>query len=76
MKQDPNAHETKAHRDARMHWWREARFGMFIHWGLYAEPAGTYQGKQTRSIGEWIMHDLKIPVADYAELAKSFNPVQ
>ncbi|MDR3688354.1 MAG: alpha-L-fucosidase [Fimbriimonas sp.] len=75
-RQDPNAGETKAHRDARMHWWREARFGMFIHWGLYAEPAGEYNGKRTDSIGEWIMHDLKIPVADYAELAKKFDPEQ
>ncbi|MHB8634862.1 MAG: alpha-L-fucosidase [Fimbriimonadaceae bacterium] len=73
---DPNAGETKAHRDARMHWWREARFGMFIHWGLYAELAGTYQGKRTPNIGEWIMHDFKIPVADYAALAKQFDPEQ
>ncbi|HWD37985.1 MAG TPA: alpha-L-fucosidase [Fimbriimonas sp.] len=73
---DPNAGETKAHRDARMRWWRQARFGMFIHWGLYAVPAGEYKGRRTPSIGEWIMHDLKIPVADYAELAKQFNPVQ
>ena len=33
--------ETTAQRDARMKWWREARFGMFIHWGLYSVPAGT-----------------------------------
>jgi alpha-L-fucosidase len=32
--------ETRAQRDARMQWWRDARFGMFIHWGLYAVPAG------------------------------------
>jgi alpha-L-fucosidase len=73
---DPNADETKAHRDARMKWWREARFGMFIHWGLYAVPAGTWNGARTPSIGEWIMHDLKIPVADYAALAHEFDPVQ
>jgi alpha-L-fucosidase len=73
---DPNANETKEHRDARMKWWREARFGMFIHWGLYAVPAGEYKGVQTRSIGEWIMHDLKIPVAEYAGLTAKFNPVQ
>ncbi|HLK15006.1 MAG TPA: alpha-L-fucosidase [Fimbriimonadaceae bacterium] len=73
---DPNAGETKAHRDARMKWWREARFGMFIHWGLYAELEGEYKGVRTPNIGEWIMHDEKIPVADYAELAKKFNPVQ
>ncbi|HVT10880.1 MAG TPA: alpha-L-fucosidase [Fimbriimonadaceae bacterium] len=71
---DPNVKETKAHRDARMKWWREARFGMFIHWGLYAQLAGEYKGIRTGSIGEWIMHDLKIPVADYANLAKEFDP--
>lgn len=44
--------ETPAQRDARMQWWREARFGMFIHWGLYSIPAGTWQGKQIPGIGE------------------------
>jgi alpha-L-fucosidase len=38
--------ETQAQRDARMAWWREARFGMFIHWGLYSIPAGTWDGKR------------------------------
>jgi hypothetical protein len=37
-----------------MKWWREARFGLFIHWGVYSVPAGTYQGKAVESIGEWI----------------------
>jgi alpha-L-fucosidase len=36
--------ETKEQRDARMKWWREARFGMFIHWGVYSVPAGVYHG--------------------------------
>jgi alpha-L-fucosidase len=66
--------ETPAQRDARMAWWREARFGMFIHWGLYAIPAGTWQGKQVPSIGEWIMNTGSIPVADYKALAPQFNP--
>ena len=44
--------ETVAQRDARMSWWREARFGMFIHWGLYSIPAGTWNGKQVSGIGE------------------------
>jgi alpha-L-fucosidase len=66
--------ETPAQRDARMAWWREARFGMFIHWGLYSVPAGTWNGKQTTHIGEWIMNDLSIPVADYKAFAKDFNP--
>jgi alpha-L-fucosidase len=68
--------ETKAQRDARMKWWREARFGMFIHWGLYSVPAGTYHGKQIGGIGEWIMNEGEIPVAEYAGYAKQFNPVK
>jgi len=73
---DPHAHETTAQRDARMHWWREARYGLFINMGLYSVPAGVYQGRPTPVLGEWMMHDLRIPVADYAALAKQFNPVE
>lgn len=67
-------HENSAARDARMAWWREARFGMFIHWGLYSEPAGTWKGKQIPGTGEWIMNNASIPVADYKDLATTFNP--
>jgi alpha-L-fucosidase len=73
---DPYANETPAQRDARMEWWREARFGMFIHWGVYAVPAGTYNGKQIGGIGEWIMNRGKIPMAEYQTYAKDFNPVK
>jgi alpha-L-fucosidase len=66
--------ETAAQKDARMAWWREARFGMFIHWGLYSIPAGTWDGKQIPGIGEWIMNNASIPVADYKALATQFNP--
>src|SRR4051812_45526219 len=52
--------ETNAQRDARMKWWREARFGMFIHWGVSSVPAGTWNGKQIAGIGEWIMNRGKI----------------
>jgi len=62
--------------DKRMAWWREARFGMFIHWGVYAVPAGTYNGQKINRIGEWIMNRGKIPVADYQAFAKQFNPVK
>ena len=44
-----------------MAWWRDARFGMFIHWGLYSIPAGTWDGKQIPGIGEWIMNNASIP---------------
>ena len=73
---DPHANETKTERDKRMYWWRQARFGMFIHWGLYSVPAGTWNGIRSNGAGEWLMHDDKIPVADYAALAKQFDPVQ
>jgi len=66
--------ETAAQRDARMAWWREARFGMFIHWGLYSIPAGKWDGKEIPGIGEWIMNRATIPVADYKALAAQFNP--
>src|SRR4051812_7089587 len=60
----------------RMEWWREARFGMFIHWGVYSVPAGTYKGQQINRLGEWIMNRGKIPVADYQAFAKQFNPIK
>jgi alpha-L-fucosidase len=72
----PYANETKEQKDARMAWWRDARFGMFIHWGVYAVPAGTWKGHQVKGIGEWIMNRGKIPVAEYKEFAKQFNPVK
>lgn len=58
------------------HWWLDAKFGLFIHWGLYAIPAGEWKGTRTRNIAEWIMHDLKIPKEEYEPLAGSFHPSQ
>lgn len=69
---DPYATETKADRDKRMAWWREAKFGMFIHWGVYAVPAGRYQDKPT-GFGEWILHRAKIPLGEYRAYAKDFT---
>lgn len=66
--------ETPAQHNARMAWWREARFGMFIHWGLYSELAGTWNGNQVPGLGEWIMNNASIPVDEYQPLAKPFNP--
>jgi alpha-L-fucosidase len=68
--------ETKAERDARMAWWREARFGMFIHWGLYSIAAGEWNGKSVPGGGEWLMNTANAPVAEYERLAKRFNPVK
>ena len=67
---------ASAKNDPRLDWWRDAKFGMFIHWGLYAVPAGTWKGEKIRGIGEWIMLRARIPVAEYEEFAKVFNPVK
>ena len=64
-------------KDERMQWWREAKFGMFIHWGVYAQWAGVYKGhEQLKGGAEWIMNRSKIPVSEYQEMAKQFNPTQ
>ncbi len=60
--------------DPKMQWWRDAKFGMFIHWGIYSVPAGKWGNSTT--YGEWIMHSAKIPRATYSGLAKEFNPTQ
>jgi alpha-L-fucosidase len=60
----------------RMKWWRDARFGMFIHWGDYAILAGNYKGQKVQRGGEWIMNRGKIPVAEYQQYAKQFNPTK
>jgi alpha-L-fucosidase len=57
-----------------MDWWKDAKFGMFIHWGVYSVPAGIYKGKKVEGIGEWIMNTAKIPVKDYKSYAEQFNP--
>jgi alpha-L-fucosidase len=75
---------TEAQRDARMAWWRAARFGMFIHWGLYAQLAGYWHGEPEKGAShgnaggssEWIMNWNKIPIADYKKVAATFNPTR
>ncbi len=62
----PAVPETLESRAARIAWWREARFGIFVHWGLYA-----ILGR-----GEWVQWDEQIPVEDYARLADRFQPAQ
>jgi len=66
--------ETPAQRNARMQWWREAKFGLFIHWGVYAVPAGKF-GERT-TYGEWIMQSARIPATEYRTYAQRFNPVK
>ena len=68
--------ESKESYEARMKWWHDARFGMFIHWGIYSVPAGKYNGEEIKGIGEWIMNTAKIPVSEYEKFGKQFNPVK
>ncbi len=68
-------HETTKNREARMAWWKEARFGMFIHWGVYSVLGGTYKGESIGGIGEWIMHRGQIPIEEYETYARMFNPL-
>jgi len=67
--------ETKEQQDKRMTWGREAKFGMFIHWGLYASAAGMWKGECVSGLSEWIQQRAKIPIEEYEQLAKQFNPV-
>src|SRR2546425_13316648 len=63
--------ETPAQFAARTKWWREAKFGMFIHWGLYAVPADS-----TKGLGEWYIYNNRLQVADYEKFTQQFNPVK
>jgi alpha-L-fucosidase len=68
--------------DTHMEWWREARYGMFIHWGLYSVAGGDWKGKdygkeQGGASAEWLMNSAKIPGKEYREtLAPKFNPTE
>ncbi len=54
-------------------WWREARFGLFIHWGVYSVPAGVHRGRPVAGASEWLMNSAQIPVADYKPYAAGFT---
>jgi len=64
-------------KDERMEWWRDAAFGMFIHWGAYAVPGGERDGKICGGGAEWIMDKLDYTVEDYEkEVVARFNPTK
>lgn len=64
--------ETPAQHDARMAWWRAARFGLFIHWGVYSVPAGEWNGQ--KDYAEWFLEQTRMPVSQYEKYAAQFNP--
>jgi alpha-L-fucosidase len=55
-------------------WFRRARFGLFIHWGVSAVLAGEWKGVKTQGAAEWILNDLKIPIPEYEPIAARFTP--
>ena len=56
-------------------WFKEAQYGMMVHWGLYSLLAGEYKDRYSGVYAEWIQANLAIPNAEYGKLAKAFNPV-
>jgi len=70
------ARETKEQFEARTKWWREAKFGMFIHWGIYAVPADCTTRDGRKSIAEWYLSNKQMQVKDYEKFAAQFNPVK
>ncbi|TWU35033.1 alpha-L-fucosidase [Novipirellula artificiosorum] len=69
-----NKNETQQDRDTRMAWWREAKFGMFVHWGIYSTTGGLYKGNKLPNSAEWMMNKGRIPIAEYEQYAAQFNP--
>ncbi|HSW58878.1 MAG TPA: alpha-L-fucosidase, partial [Dehalococcoidales bacterium] len=68
-----NAVSEKAHNENRMKAWKEAKFGLFLHWGVYSVYGGTYKGKELWS-AEWIQENARIPGEEYSKTAASWNP--
>ncbi len=66
--------QAEVFNEEALRWWREARFGLFIHWGLYSKLAGFWKGEEVDGIGEWIMHARRIPRNEYASIAAGFVP--
>lgn len=67
-------YETEEEYQTRMQWWKDAKYGMFIHFGLYSILGGEYKGEVTPKIAEWIQNTLKIPLTEYKKLMQQFNP--
>ena len=68
--------ESESDRNARMAWWKEARFGMFVHWGIYSVVGGKHKGQDLPNSAEWMMCRGKIPISEYQEYAAQFNPIK
>jgi alpha-L-fucosidase len=71
-----NPPQNESAKEKRLAWWKDAKFGLFIHWGLYSDLAGEWKGGYYAGIGEWIMYKARIPLAEYEGVAAKFNPVK
>ncbi|MFW5697817.1 MAG: alpha-L-fucosidase [Fimbriimonadaceae bacterium] len=60
-------------KEATLAWWQEAKFGMFVHWGLYAIPAGEWNGMVIEGASEWLINTAQIKQADYTPLFDQFR---
>ncbi|QEF97980.1 Alpha-L-fucosidase [Stieleria maiorica] len=67
--------ETQDDQNTCIAWWRDAKFGMFVHWGVYSVVGGQYKGQELPNSAEWMMARGKIPISEYEQYAKQFNPV-
>jgi alpha-L-fucosidase len=74
--QTPLPRPSDPAKEKRLEWFREAKYGMFIHWGLYAIPAGEWHGRRCLGLGEWLMNRCQVPVKEYEQLASQFNPTK
>lgn len=77
----PDQWSDKAEIDSRLgrpdtKWFEEAKFGLFIHWGLYSRLGNEWKGQRHFGSAEWLMNRAKIPAAEYAEIAREFNPTE
>ncbi|TFH46072.1 MAG: glycosyl hydrolase [Lysobacterales bacterium] len=70
------AEVTQEQHEVRLQWWNTARFGMFVHWGIYSVTGGEYGDKPITNSAEWMMNKGKIPIAEYEKFADQFNPTQ
>ena len=71
------AKETPEQHASKMQWWNKARFGMFVHWGVYSVTGGAYKGKMPSNSAEWMMNKARIPISEYkTENVDKFNPTE
>jgi alpha-L-fucosidase len=67
--------QQKINQQERMKWWTDAKFGLFLHWGLYSVTAGDWNGKKAKGNEHFMLYE-RIPLKEYAKIAERFNPIK